>query len=136
MVLSKFINSVMRRGEKSKAEAIVYGALSLTEKKSRKDPLEVFRGALARVTPRVEVRSRRIGGATYQIPVEVSPDRGRALAIRWLLGAARARKEKTMMRSLSSELTDAFEERGAAVKRREDCHRMAEANRAFSHYRW
>jgi len=136
VVVSKFMNNVMRHGKKSKAESIVYGAFSLVERRSKKDPLEVFHIALGNVMPRVEVRSRRVGGATYPIPVEVSRWRAQALAMRWMLNAARARKEGSMMRGLSSELIDAFEERGAAIKKREDVHRMAEANRAFSHYRW
>jgi small subunit ribosomal protein S7 len=123
-VVTKFMNSVMHDGKKSVAEAIVYGAIG------------VFRQALDNVMPQIEVRSRRVGGATYQVPVEVRPDRRQALAIRWLLTAARGRNEKTMTEKLSGELLDAANNRGNAVKKREDTHRMAEANRAFSHYRW
>jgi small subunit ribosomal protein S7 len=135
-VVTKFMNSVMHDGKKSVAEAIVYGAMSLIETKTKQDPLGVFRQALDNVMPQIEVRSRRVGGATYQVPVEVRPDRRQALAIRWLLTAARGRNEKTMTEKLSGELLDAANSRGNAVKKREDTHRMAEANRAFSHYRW
>ena len=135
-VVTKFMNSVMHDGKKSVAEAIVYGAMSLIETKTKQDPLGVFRSALDNVMPQIEVRSRRVGGATYQVPVEVRPDRRQALAIRWLLTAARGRNEKTMTEKLSGELLDAANSRGNAVKKREDTHRMAEANRAFSHYRW
>ncbi len=136
VVLSKFINCLMYDGKKSVAERIVYGALDAIEQKMRKDPVEVFHEALDNVKPQVEVRSRRVGGATYQVPVEVRPDRRQALAIRWMIGAARARGERTMMERLAGELMDAASGRGAAVKKKEDTHRMAEANRAFSHYRW
>jgi small subunit ribosomal protein S7 len=135
-VVAKFMNSVMRAGKKSVAETIVYGAFDLIETKTKQDPLAVFRSALDNVMPSIEVRSRRVGGATYQVPVEVRLDRRQALAIRWLLGAARDRNEKTMTEKLSGELLDAANNRGNAVKKREDTHRMAEANRAFSHYRW
>ncbi len=135
-VVTKFMNSVMHDGKKSVAEAIVYGAMGLIETKTKQDPLAVFRQALDNVMPQIEVRSRRVGGATYQVPVEVRPDRRQALAIRWLLTAARGRNEKTMTEKLSGELLDAANNRGNAVKKREDTHRMAEANRAFSHYRW
>jgi len=135
-VVTKFMNSVMHDGKKSVAEAIVYGAMGLIETKTKQDPLGVFRTALDNVMPQIEVRSRRVGGATYQVPVEVRPDRRQALAIRWLLTAARGRNEKTMTEKLSGELLDAANNRGNAVKKREDTHRMAEANRAFSHYRW
>jgi small subunit ribosomal protein S7 len=135
-VVTKFMNSVMHDGKKSVAEAIVYGAMGLIETKTKQDPLGVFRQALDNVMPQIEVRSRRVGGATYQVPVEVRPDRRQALAIRWLLTAARGRNEKTMTEKLSGELLDAANSRGNAVKKREDTHRMAEANRAFSHYRW
>jgi small subunit ribosomal protein S7 len=135
-VVTKFMNSVMHDGKKSVAEAIVYGAMGLIETKTKQDPLGVFRQALDNVMPQIEVRSRRVGGATYQVPVEVRPDRRQALAIRWLLTAARGRNEKTMTEKLSGELLDAANNRGNAVKKREDTHRMAEANRAFSHYRW
>ncbi len=136
MVLTKFMNLVMYQGKKSVAESIVYGALDSIEAKMKTDPLGVFHEALNNVKPAVEVRSRRVGGATYQVPVEVRPDRGQALAIRWLISAARGRPENTMAQRLSSELMDASQNRGNAVKKREDAHRMAEANRAFSHYRW
>ena len=135
-VVTKFMNSVMHDGKKSVAEAIVYGAMGLIETKTKQDPLGVFRTALDNVMPQIEVRSRRVGGATYQVPVEVRPDRRQALAIRWLLTAARGRNENTMTEKLSGELLDAANNRGNAVKKREDTHRMAEANRAFSHYRW
>jgi small subunit ribosomal protein S7 len=135
-VVTKFMNSVMHDGKKSVAEAIVYGAMGMIETKTKQDPLGVFRQALDNVMPQIEVRSRRVGGATYQVPVEVRPDRRQALAIRWLLTAARGRNEKTMTEKLSGELLDAANNRGNAVKKREDTHRMAEANRAFSHYRW
>ena len=135
-VVTKFMNSVMHDGKKSVAEAIVYGAMGLIETKTKQDPLGVFRQALDNVMPQIEVRSRRVGGATYQVPVEVRVDRLQALAIRWLLTAARGRNEKTMTEKLSGELLDAANSRGNAVKKREDTHRMAEANRAFSHYRW
>jgi small subunit ribosomal protein S7 len=135
-VVSKFMNSVMHAGKKSVAEAIVYGALDQVERRMRSDPVGVFHQALENVMPQIEVRSRRVGGATYQVPVEVRSDRRLALAIRWLLTAARGRNEKTMIDKLSGELLDAANNRGNAVKKREDTHRMAEANRAFSHYRW
>jgi small subunit ribosomal protein S7 len=135
-VVTKFMNSVMHDGKKSVAERIVYGAFDLIENRTKQDPLAVFRSALDNVMPAIEVRSRRVGGATYQVPVEVRTDRRQALAIRWLLGAARSRNEKTMTEKLSGELLDAANNRGNAVKKREDTHRMAEANRAFSHYRW
>ncbi len=136
-VLSKFMNSVMLDGKKSVAESIiVYGALENVETRLKKDPIQVFHDALNNVKPGIEVRSRRVGGATYQVPVEVRPERAQALAIRWLITAARSRSEKTMSGRLSGELMDASQNRGNAVKKREDTHRMAEANRAFSHYRW
>ncbi|WP_421723970.1 30S ribosomal protein S7 [Bauldia sp.] len=135
-VVTKFMNSVMQQGKKSVAERIVYGAFETIEEKTKQDPLGVFRQALDNVMPAIEVRSRRVGGATYQVPVEVRTDRRQALAIRWLLAAARSRNEKTMTEKLSGELLDAANNRGTAVKKREDTHRMAEANRAFSHYRW
>ncbi|MEM8878761.1 MAG: 30S ribosomal protein S7 [Pseudomonadota bacterium] len=136
MIITKFMNSVMLDGKKSVAESIVYGALSSVEDKAKADPVNVFHQALDNVMPQVEVRSRRVGGATYQVPVEVRPERRQALAIRWLISAARKRNERTMVDRLSGELLDAFNNRGSAVKKREDTHRMAEANRAFSHYRW
>ncbi len=136
VVLSKFMNQIMMDGKKSTAERIVYGALDLVEQRAKKDPLDVFREALDAISPAVEVRSRRVGGATYQVPVEVRPERRQALAIRWLATAARARSENTMRERLAGELMDASQGRGTAVKKREDTHKMAEANRAFSHYRW
>ena len=136
IVISKFMNSIMYAGKKSVAESIVYGALDIVIDKTRQDPVEVFRQALDNVMPQIEVRSRRVGGATYQVPVEVRTERRQALAIRWLISAARKRSEKTMIGRLSGELLDASNNRGTAVKKREDTHRMAEANRAFSHYRW
>ncbi|MBX9717014.1 MAG: 30S ribosomal protein S7 [Burkholderiaceae bacterium] len=136
VVLTKFMNSVMYDGKKSVAESIVYGALQTVETKAKKDPIAVFHDALNNVKPGIEVRSRRVGGATYQVPVEVRHERAQALAIRWLITAARNRSEPTMAGRLSGELLDASNNRGNAVKKREDTHRMAEANRAFSHYRW
>ncbi|MHA1563871.1 MAG: 30S ribosomal protein S7 [Alphaproteobacteria bacterium] len=135
-VLSKFMNNVMKHGKKSVAERIVYGALDDIQKKSGDDPVKVFHSAIENVRPQLEVRSRRVGGATYQVPVEVRPERAQALAFRWLIKAARTRSENTMVERLSRELLDAAANRGGSVKKREDTHRMAEANRAFSHYRW
>ncbi len=134
--VGRFINMVMRDGKKSVAEKIVYGALDLVAAKGKGDPLEVFDRALSNVQPMVEVKSRRVGGATYQVPVEVRPDRSIALAMRWLVEAARKRPEKTMGQRLAGEILEAAENRGAAVKKKEDTHRMAEANKAFAHYRW
>jgi small subunit ribosomal protein S7 len=136
VVVSKFMNAIMEDGKKSVAEGIVYGAFDIVEGKAKSDPLDVFRQALGNVSPSIEVRSRRVGGATYQVPVEVRAERRQALAIRWLISAARKRSEKTMRERLAGELLDASNDRGTAVKKREDTHRMAEANRAFSHYRW
>ena len=135
-VVSKFMNCIMLDGKKSVAERIVYGALDVIEQRRSQDPVGVFHEALDNVKPAIEVRSRRVGGATYQVPVEVRDDRRMALAIRWLIDAARKRSENTMEARLSGELLDAAGNRGAAVKKREDTHRMAEANKAFSHYRW
>ena len=135
-VVSKFMNSIMRQGKKSVAETIVYGALDRMQSRAKSDPIQLFHSALQNVMPAVEVRSRRVGGATYQVPVEVRPERRQALAIRWLITAARGRNENTMEERLSAELLDAANNRGTAVKKREDTHKMAEANRAFSHYRW
>ena len=135
-ILSKFINCLMYQGKKSVAEHIVYGALDTMGKKSGQDPVRLFHEALDNVKPTVEVRSRRVGGATYQVPVEVRPNRRQALAIRWIIDIARGRTETTMEQRLSNELLDAANNRGNAVKKREDTHRMAEANKAFSHYRW
>jgi small subunit ribosomal protein S7 len=136
VVLTKFMNSIMQQGKKSVAERIVYGALDQMEKKAKQNPVELFHEALKNVMPALEVRSRRVGGATYQVPVEVRSSRRQALGIRWIISAARDRNEKTMTERLSAELLDASNNRGNAVKKREDTHRMAEANRAFSHYRW
>ena len=136
LVITKFMNSLMLDGKKSVAERIVYGALDQIEEKTSQNPLSMFKQALENVMPSVEVRSRRVGGATYQVPVEVRSDRKQALAIRWIITAARARNENTMVERLSGELLDAANSRGSAVKKREDTHKMAEANRAFSHYRW
>ncbi|KZM46552.1 MULTISPECIES: 30S ribosomal protein S7 [unclassified Labrenzia] len=136
VVVTKFMNSIMYDGKKSAAERIVYGAFDVVENKARENPIEVFHAALENVMPQVEVRSRRVGGATYQVPVEVRTERRQALAIRWLITAARNRNETTMVDRLSGELLDAANNRGTAVKKREDTHRMADANRAFSHYRW
>jgi len=136
MVLSKFMNNLMLDGKKSAAERIVYGALDRVEDKTKRAPVEVFHEALENIKPSVEVRSRRVGGATYQIPVEVRTERREALAIRWLIGASRERNENTMEERLAGELMDAINSRGTAVKKREDTHKMADANKAFSHYRW
>ena len=136
LVLTKFMNNLMIDGKKSVAERIVYNAMNRVEDKIKRAPIEVFHEALDNIKPSVEVRSRRVGGATYQVPVEVRPERRRALAIRWLVNAARKRGENTMTEKLAAELLDAANNRGTAVKKREDTHKMAEANRAFSHYRW
>jgi small subunit ribosomal protein S7 len=136
IVVAKFMNTIMYEGKKSVAEQIVYGALDGVQAKAKADPLPLFKQALDNVAPSVEVRSRRVGGATYQVPVEVRTERRQALAIRWIINAARERNDKTMVDRLANELLDASNNRGAAVKKREDTHRMAEANRAFAHYRW
>jgi small subunit ribosomal protein S7 len=136
LVVSKFMNTLMFQGKKSVAETIVYGALDIMGDKTRQDPLPLFHEAIDNVKPAVEVRSRRVGGATYQVPVEVRPERRQALAIRWLIQAARDRSEHSMTEKLSGELLDAANRRGSAVKKREDTHRMADANKAFAHYRW
>ena len=135
-VLSKFMNNLMIDGKKSVAESIVYNAMDRVESRLKRTPIDVFHEALDNIKPSVEVRSRRVGGATYQVPVEVRPERREALAIRWLIKAARARNEKTMEERLAGELVDAVNSRGSAVKKREDTHKMADANKAFSHYRW
>lgn len=136
LVVTKFMNAIMYDGKKSVAETIVYGALDQVQAKTKQEPVTVFHQALDNVAPHVEVRSRRVGGATYQVPVDVRPERRQALAIRWLITAARNRNETTMVDRLSGELLDAANNRGTAVKKREDTHKMAEANRAFAHYRW
>jgi small subunit ribosomal protein S7 len=134
--LAKFINVLMQRGKKSTAESIAYGALALVEQRGQEEPVRVFRRALENVRPRVEVKSRRVGGATYQVPVEVAPNRGSALAMRWVVQFARARAGKSMEEKLAAELMDAAAERGEAVRKREETHRMADANKAYAHYRW
>jgi len=136
LIIAKFMNCLMYEGKKSAAEHIVYGALQTIEQRAKADPLKLFHAALENVSPAIEVRSRRVGGATYQVPVEVRPERRQALAIRWIINASRGRNEQTMQQRLSGELLDAANNRGTAVKKREDTHKMAEANRAFSHYRW
>lgn len=134
--ITKFINVVMLKGKKSTAENIVYGALEIIAHRLKDDPIKVFEKAIANVRPKLEVKSRRVGGSTYQVPVDVRPDRAQALALRWLVSYARSRGEKTMKEKLASELIDAASGRGTAVKKREDTHKMAEANKAFAHYRW
>ncbi|MEW6033782.1 MAG: 30S ribosomal protein S7 [Chloroflexota bacterium] len=135
-VVARFVNKVMMRGQKATAERVVYGAMQLVAEKTKKDPLEVFNRAIKNVTPLVEVKPRRVGGATYQVPVEVRPERGMALGVRWLLAAARSRGGKSACEKLASELVDASQGQGASIKKREDTHKMAEANKAFVHYRW
>ena len=134
--LAKFVNNLMQRGKKSTAEKIIYSALDQVSTKSKRDPLEIFEEALDQVGPQVEVKSRRVGGATYQVPVEVKSKRAQALAIRWLVDSARKRKDKHMSDKIFNELFDAYEKKGAAVKKREDVHKMAESNKAFAHFRW
>ncbi len=136
IVVAKFMNSLMLAGKKSVAEAILYGAMAELEEKIKKPALEIFKTALDNVKPQLEVRSRRVGGATYQVPTEVRADRQQALAIRWIIGAARGRSEKTMEERLFNELQDAYNNRGTAIRKREDTHRMAEANKAFAHFKW
>jgi small subunit ribosomal protein S7 len=136
LIVTKFMNAVMYDGKKSVAETIVYGALDQVQAKTKQEPVTVFHQALDNVAPHIEVKSRRVGGATYQVPIDVRPERRQALAIRWLIAAARNRNETTMVDRLSGELMDAANNRGTAVKKREDTHKMAEANRAFAHYRW
>ena len=136
VIVTKFMNSIMYEGKKSVAENIVYGAFDIIESRAKVSPIEVFKAALENVAPAIEVRSRRVGGATYQVPVAVRTERRQALAIRWLIQAARSRNDRTMGERRSAEFLDAANNRGNAVKKREDTHRMAEANRAFSHYRW
>ncbi len=135
-LVSKFINCMMMRGKKSVAEAIFYGSLDLVKDRTKEDPIKVFKKALDNVKPVLEVKSRRVGGATYQVPVEVPQDRRTSLAIRWIIANARARGEKTMREKLAAEIIDAANNRGGAIKKKEDTHRMAEANKAFAHYRW
>ncbi|RLB01392.1 MAG: 30S ribosomal protein S7 [Deltaproteobacteria bacterium] len=135
-LVAKFINGIMRKGKKSLAERILYGAFDLIEQRTKQDPLEVFKKAVENVKPVLEVRSRRVGGATYQVPTEVRPERRTALSIRWIVSYAKQRPEKTMIERLAGELIDAANNRGSAIKKKEDTHRMAEANKAFAHYRW
>ncbi|MCP4036535.1 MAG: 30S ribosomal protein S7 [bacterium] len=134
--IGRFINVIMRDGKKSTAEAIIYGAFEMIESKMRSDPLAMFRRALENIRPRVEVKSRRVGGTTYQVPIEIRPERASSLAMRWLKENARKRPGKDMAEKLANEIIDAANERGESVKKREDTHRMAEANKAFAHYRW
>jgi len=136
LILSKFINFMMLDGKKTTAEKIIYSALDSIEKKTKTDPLKIFNDALNNVRPNLEVVSRRVGGATYQVPVEVNSKRSQTLALRWLLSATRKRKNKTMADKLFNEVMDAYQRKGAAIKKREDTHRMAESNKAFAHYRW
>jgi small subunit ribosomal protein S7 len=136
VVLSKIINKVMLNGKKAKAEGIMYEALKVVENRMKKDPMEVLTQALRNATPTVQVKARRVGGATYQVPVEVTADRGQIMAIRWIVGFARQRSGKTMAEKLAAEIVDAAQEEGATIKKRQDMHRMAESNKAFAHYRW
>ncbi len=136
VLAAKFINSLMSDGKKSTAQSILYGAFGIIEEKTKKDPLSIFQSALENVRPSVEVKSRRVGGSTYQVPTEVRPARRQALSMRWVIGFATGRGEKTMAAKLAGELMDAASEKGASIKKREDTHRMAEANKAFAHYRW
>jgi len=136
LVIAKFMNNLMIDGKKSTAEGIIYGAFDIIEEKMKDDPVKIFKKALSNVKPNLEVRSRRVGGATYQVPVEVKPDRALALAMRWLIEAARKRSENTMVDRIANELLDAANERGSAVKKRDDTHKMADANKAFAHFRW
>jgi small subunit ribosomal protein S7 len=135
-LVMKFVNNLMHRGKKSLAERIFYGAMDIVEKRTREEPLKLFKRAMDNVKPVIEVKARRVGGATYQVPVEIRPQRRTALAMRWLITYARARGEKTMMERLAAELIDAANNRGSSIKKREDTHKMAEANKAFAHYRW
>ena len=136
VVISKFINSIMYDGKRTTAEKIMYDALEKIKEKSKEDPLKIFNSAISNVKPNLEVRSRRVGGATYQVPVEVKSNRGQALALRWLMDATRKRKNRTMSEKLYWELTEASQNKGSAIKKREDTHKMAEANKAFAHFRW
>jgi small subunit ribosomal protein S7 len=136
LLIAKFMNGIMRRGKKVVAEQIFYGAFDLIQEKTHSDPLKIFKQAMDNVKPLIEVRPRRVGGATYQVPVEVRPERKTALSIRWIIDYAKQRPEKTMQEKLSAELIDAANNRGAAIKKKEDTHKMAEANKAFAHYRW
>ena len=135
-IISKFINSIMYDGKRSKAEKILYDAMDKIKEKSKEDPIKIFNSAISNVKPNLEVRSRRVGGATYQVPVEVKTNRGQTLALRWLMDATRKRKNKTMAEKLYSEILDASQNKGSAIKKREDTHKMAESNKAFAHFRW
>jgi small subunit ribosomal protein S7 len=135
-LVTKFINGIMRRGKKTVAEKIFYGAMEIIQNRTNDDPMKIFKRAVEQVKPQLEVKSRRVGGSTYQVPVEVPPNRQLSLSIRWLIEYAKQRNEKSMMEKLAAELMDAANNRGGAIKKREDTHRMAEANKAFSHYRW
>jgi small subunit ribosomal protein S7 len=135
-LVAKFVNNLMRRGKKSLAERVLYGSFELIQQRSKQDPIDVFHKAMENVRPIIEVKSRRVGGATYQVPVEVRQERRDALAMRWIISYAKARSEKTITQKLAGELSDAAQNRGGSVKKREDTHRMAEANKAFAHYRW
>ncbi len=135
-LVARFINNVMKRGKKSVAERILYGALEIIQERAKEDPLKLFEKSVSNVKPVIEVKSRRVGGATYQVPTEVRPERRTALAIRWLINYAKERSEKSMEEKLAAELIDAANNRGGAIKKREDVHKMAEANKAFAHYRW
>jgi small subunit ribosomal protein S7 len=135
-LVSKFINGIMRRGKKSLAESVLYGAFDLIEQRTKEDPLKVFEKAVENAKPVVEVRSRRVGGSTYQVPVEIRTNRRVSLAIRWIIAFAQKRAEKNMMNKLAGELSDAANNRGSSIKKKEDTHKMAEANKAFAHYRW
>ncbi len=136
ILVAKFVNNVMKRGKKSVAERILYGALDLIQERAKEDPLKLFEKSVNNVKPIIEVKSRRVGGATYQVPTEVRPERRTALAIRWLINYSKERSEKSMQEKLAGELMDAANNRGGAIKKREDVHKMAEANKAFAHYRW
>jgi small subunit ribosomal protein S7 len=136
VLVSKFINKIMLEGKKSVAESIFYGAMDIIKEKAGEDPLKVFQKALENVKPVLEVKSRRVGGATYQVPIEVRPERRLSLAFRWIIEYSRGRSEKTMMEALAAEVLDAANNRGSSIKKREDTHKMAEANKAFAHYRW
>jgi len=136
LLVAKFVNNLMKKGKKSVAESILYGAFDIIEERSKEEPLTVFKKAVENVKPRVEVKSRRVGGSTYQVPTEVRPSRSQALSFRWIISFAKTRSEKTMAAKLAGELLDAANKRGSAIKKREDTHRMAEANKAFAHYRW
>jgi len=135
-LITRCVNVIMRRGKKNLAQRLVYGALDMVQERTNEEPLQVFRRAVENVKPVLEVRSRRVGGSTYQIPVDVNPDRRIALSLRWIVGSARARGERGMVRRLAAEVLDAYNNTGSAIKKKEDTHRMAEANKAFAHYRW